>query len=300
MIDLKYHIYSLAAVFVALATGVLVGIGLSGGPAGHSKAITRQSQAIQRLNEQFRHYSEKLSLKQASLDHLYADLNGADALARGWLPGIVKGTLAGRGVAVVQLGEAEDLVSPVRRALLLSGATVNSVVKIDTGFGFDNAAKMQKVAQSIPLEFQDPGKEPYQQVWGYIASVLTKGRPGKAFEALQSTGLLQVREGDCQKPNHFVVILAPSDPGDTGMMDLAFTPLVEKLKQSNAELALATPAAPPGDKGESPWRQADVATVTHANMTFGQICLVEALVKGEGHYGLGPSEEFLPRRLLAK
>ncbi len=303
MIDLKYHIYSLVAIFIALAIGVLVGISVGGGPSWRSEAINKQSQAIQRLRGEFKNYSDKIGRQQAAIDDLTSDLKEADALVAPFLPSLLAGALAGRGAAIIQLGQADDLSLSVRKTLKMAGAVANSVTRIDTKFSFNDAQELAKAAKVLPLEYQDPSKEPYQQLWGFVASTLSSGRGGKPFEALQSAGVLQQLEGSYAKPNKYLILVTPSGilPGD--IIDALIKPLIERVKMANLGVVLTAASTPlvtdeAGTSG-SAWRQLDIATVTHADTSFGQICLVEALVTGEGHYGLGASETLAPKRFIA-
>jgi hypothetical protein len=297
LIDLRYHVYSLVAVFLALAIGILIGASISGGLTGN-EAISRQSRAIERLNREFRAHQATLAEKQSALDAATRQLRQADGLLAGLYAPLLQGRLAGRGVAIVQLGQGEEVAASVKSALQQAGAAVNSVTRLDTDYGFGDSEKMKKAARAIPLEFQAAGKEPYQQIWGYVSTVLSAGRPGRPFETLASVGLLQ-GEGDYSRPNRFVVIVFPKGADPVTLKDLVVQPLLGKLKDAGLSAAVASAAA----GGQTPpdfWSQFDVPTVSHADMAFGRLCLVEALVRGEGHYGLGPTEEFLPGRLTAR
>ena len=53
-------------------------------------------------------------------------------------------------------------------------------------------------------------------------------------------------------------------------------------------------------EAENPWHELDVPTASHSDYAMGQVCIVEALMQGEGRYGLGPSQSILPNRLLRR
>lgn len=298
MIDLKYHIYSLVAVFLALAVGMLIGASMGGGLTG-SEAIGKQSEAIERLNKQFRAHQDTLAEKQSALDDMARDLKQADALSVRLLQPLLQNALAGRGVALVQLGQGDEVATAVRAALQLAGAAVNSTTRIDTQFGFGDPEQMKKASGALPIEFQSSGKEPYQQFWGYISTVLSSGRADAPFDKLASAGVLQV-EGDLSRPNRFVVVIMPKGEDAVALKDTILTPLLDRLKAADLSPVVAAAQASSSATPEEYWQQLDVPTVSHADMTFGQISLVEALAKEEGHYGLGPSEELLPARLTTR
>ena len=150
------------------------------------------------------------------------------------------------------------------------------------------------------MEFQDSAKEPYQHFWGYLASVIAGGKQGNPLEQFTSAGILR-GDGDYTRPNRFVVLVIPGSEDPKKLMDLYVRPLSDKLKQNNIKLALVTNTLGTEleDRSENPWLQIDLPTVTHIDYAFGQISLVSALLDGKGHYGLGPSEEILPKRVTA-
>ena len=64
MFDLRYHVASLAAVFVALIVGILVGVGLSG--SGVTNKAELQSARLENHNLQGKLTSAQAQIKQLS------------------------------------------------------------------------------------------------------------------------------------------------------------------------------------------------------------------------------------------
>lgn len=299
MIDLRYHVYSLVAVFVALAVGVLIGIGIAGGPSGQAKAIDRQRQAIQDLRDRFRHYSEQLGKKQAFVEDLTDDLRDADTLVGGILPALVEGILAGRNVAVIQMGPGGD-VARLQKTVVAAGGTVTSVTRVNTDFNFDDAGKMADVAKALPQGFRQADTAPHEQVWGFLAQALAFGWEAReGLEALERSGLLET-SGDYASESKLVVILSPAGPDMARVVAQVGSPLLAKLRNHKFTVVVASPAPADDDAAASPWLALDVPTVSHSDYAMGQICVVESLIRGEGHYGLGPQQTVLPNRLLRK
>lgn len=299
MVNLNYHIYSLVAVFLALGIGALVGISIQGGPGG-SSAIEQQTKQIQKLQEQFKAQEERMGAQRALIERLNGSLKESDALAARALPIVVADQLAGRGVAIVQIGAADQLTRQVVSALQSSGASLTTTTSLDLEYGLEIPEQMEKAAKLTPMEFQDSSKEPYQHFWGYLAAVIAGGKEGNPLDPFTSAGILR-GDGDYTRPNRFVVLVIPASEDPKKMMDLYVRPLSDKLKQNNISIALATATLGSDleDRTESIWLQTDLPTVTHIDYAFGQISLVSALLDSKGHYGLGPSEEILPKRVIA-
>ena len=67
MFDLRYHVASLAAVFVALIIGILVGVGLAG------SGVTNKADLGSRRHQRDRRRSGSATLQAASVSQLQRD-----------------------------------------------------------------------------------------------------------------------------------------------------------------------------------------------------------------------------------
>src|SRR5438093_5441438 len=92
----RYHAASLAAVFLALAIGILIGVGL-----GHNVIPAAQKDLEQSLKSD-------LSNARGRSDALQVDLNQERDFSQQIFPGLVGGQLRGDRIAVVALGGLPD------------------------------------------------------------------------------------------------------------------------------------------------------------------------------------------------
>mgnify|MGYP001359431128 CR=1 FL=1 len=119
MIDFRYFLVSVSAIFLALAVGIVVGAGLLRGDvdqqlraharqaAGESEVLRNQLRAERRL------------------------AGYRDAVAAQLLPDLVKGTLSGTSVVLVGLPYARsETLTSVREAVESADATVTGTVAI--------------------------------------------------------------------------------------------------------------------------------------------------------------------------
>src|SRR5438552_18791380 len=92
----RYHAASLAAVFIALAIGILIGVGL-----GHNVIPAAQRDLEQSLKSD-------LSDARGRADTLQGQLNQERDFSQQVLPSLVGGQLRGERIAVVALGDLPD------------------------------------------------------------------------------------------------------------------------------------------------------------------------------------------------
>ncbi len=141
MISLRHHVISLAAVFLALAVGVVLGSGLLSdsllsGVRAEKKDLRSQ---ISELNDEKNALNEKLDA-----------VNDFDSLVAGR---IVRDALAGKSVVIFQTPDADgDDVESITRTLGQSGAAVTGTVSLTQEFVDANSAeKLRSVVTSSVL-----------------------------------------------------------------------------------------------------------------------------------------------------
>ena len=111
MIDFRYHAMSLAAVFLALAIGILIGVGISG------RGFVSDAERT-RLNGEIADLTEQLDAANANSEDLELRQDAAADFVEGAYPVLAENRLAGKRIAVVVLGPVEqDSLPFVERAI---------------------------------------------------------------------------------------------------------------------------------------------------------------------------------------
>src|SRR5918999_3805272 len=93
MFDLRYHVASLAAVFIALVIGILVGVGLSG------RGLLDETER-QRLQEDIARLDRESDRQQQRIEELLA----AEQYERATYEAVMDGRLDGQRIALVFVG----------------------------------------------------------------------------------------------------------------------------------------------------------------------------------------------------
>jgi copper transport outer membrane protein MctB len=122
VINFRYHVVSLTAVFLALAIGLVVGTAALNGPV--SDALNERMNALGKDNKQLR---EQVS-------HLEDEASRQDDWATQAAPLLLPNKLTGRKVVLVSLPSGRDYVKGVAEMLTMAGATVTGHVQIQDKF----------------------------------------------------------------------------------------------------------------------------------------------------------------------
>ncbi|WP_433790937.1 copper transporter [Actinoplanes sp. CA-252034] len=122
MINFRYHVVSLTAVFLALAIGLVVGTAALNGPV--SENLRNNLEALNKDN----------NVRREQVNQLNESVNRSQEFASQIAPGLLSGKLSGRKIAVVALPGTEDHTEGVVKMLTVAGATITARVRMEDKF----------------------------------------------------------------------------------------------------------------------------------------------------------------------
>ena len=305
MIDFRYHVISIVAIFLALATGIALGAG----PLG--------KEFDQQLANQARQDREAKEDLRDQLDQTNQVMEFEGDFAQDLAPQLTNNRLANRTVAVFVLPDAdEDTVGGVTSRIEGAGATITATIEIQdslmdpaerqTAEGI--ATEVLKGVQGLP---DTEGAQSYQLVGyslarGYLATS-EEGAPVDQVAASidgafgdGGAGYLNV-DGDLTQRANLAVVIAgpPSEDPQVGQGELLAI-MVQAMDTLSGGVVVAGPIAAAGDDGyitavRDSTASDTVSTVDVADRPAGQIVTVLALdqqAEGSvGQYGAADSAD---------
>ncbi|WP_250033518.1 copper transporter [Paractinoplanes maris] len=145
MINFRYHVVSLTAVFLALAIGLVVGTAALNGPVADNlkSQITALNKDLGNKRDEINQYREEISRNQEFATEI--------------APTVLNGRLAGRKLAVLALPGTDQYADKVITMLTIAGATITAKVTVQDKF-FDPAVDLdlldlanESAQTSIPI-----------------------------------------------------------------------------------------------------------------------------------------------------
>jgi len=301
MIDFRYHIVSIVAVFLALGLGLLVG------------ATALQPTALGGLISLSQREHEQIGAALATNRQLNRQLDSNDQWAQANAPQLLHGLLAGERVVVVEApGASSQVVSGVSDALAEAGATVSGQVQIQDKFFDVSRATQQQLTQLAqrftPVAVSPQGSPVAQASQAIAGAILTKdgagqpvaGQRDSASAALLSgfgaEGFLAVN-GQPDARATLAIVIIPDTPQSTSISNPQSQRLVTLAQQLNLAgqgtvVAGSVDGSGPGsviDVMRNGGRAGHLSSVDNANRTIGQIVVAQALAEQlrgvSGSYG---------------
>ncbi|MBB5791402.1 copper transporter [Jiangella mangrovi] len=306
MIDFRYHLVSIIAVFFALAAGIVLGAG----PLGDTVDDTLAEQTSS-LRDENRELRQQLEATEADTAYQQAFLQEVT-------PRLVTGQLEGQYVGVIALpGADEDTVTAVRETLETAGATADLTVRIEPTWTDPDS---EPVLDELATELVSSGTELPSTGDGYArgAAVLAAAllappvEPGASHETIDTATVTAFEESDlitleqdASVAPSLAVLVAGSVSGDdaddrlnrlatlAASVDAAGAGAVVAGPASTAEDGLLRTIRDDGDVAEI------VSTVDSVDLPSGRAAVVFAVSEqsegGSGQYGVvGETDGALP------
>ncbi|MGW5683422.1 copper transporter [Nonomuraea sp. NPDC003754] len=183
MIDFRYHLVSIVAIFLALAVGIVMGTTLLSNPAIES--ARRASQDLQKSNEDYREQLAALQVRE----------RGNDSFVTAEMPAIIRGQLTGESVLLVAApGSSGTLREQTEQVLLQAGATISGQVTLSEKFlEPGQAGFVDQLSTGLATGLTLPGTDPYKNAAALLAATLVTADDAQA--GTENTATRGVLEG---------------------------------------------------------------------------------------------------------
>jgi Copper transport outer membrane protein, MctB len=271
MFDLRYHVASLAAVFVALLIGILVGVAMSGKVDDAEKQSLQSD--INRLEAQLDAASERRVTGSQEQKAFRTFVNNA-------YPALIADRLVGKRIAIVFVGPVD---TGLRRAIerTVDDAGSSAPVRIRALKVPFDASRIDGELDGELAEYRGEG---HADLGGELARELVEGDDTPAWDALTPL-IVEEQAGSFRRPADGVVVVrtVKAQQGETAQ-------LLRGFYSELAAMGVPTIGVEPSSVSESAvgvWSDAGLSTVDDIEAPAGRLALA-LLLSGSsvGNYGL--------------
>ncbi|TDW13972.1 copper transporter [Kribbella kalugense] len=290
MIDFRYHIVSIVAIFFALGAGVVLGAGPLKGTA--SEVVASQAEKDR----------QQLSDARDELTQLKALDKYRDDYVAKVTAGLTNGKLANKKIAIVTMPSADsDLSDGVQAELEKAGGVVTTKVALDAKL-FDTGQRqlVESLVQQLVTADIDVPKDSttYQRAGLLLARGIAAKEEGKIGDAdstrivsgLTGAKLLSLKPSQVKDRASLIVVIAakpPTTPPDNATFNDALD-FIKGLDTGSGGVVVAGTPDSAADGGLIKALRSDseatkiVSSVDVADLPAGQMTVVFALVEQAG------------------
>lgn len=269
MVDLRYHITSLVAVFLALGIGIVVGSTV----VGSEGLLSEQQVLIDRLeNDFFRLRQEnsqyKMEISEFELQKTKYQQFAADVFAF-----IAKDSLQGKKILMVKTGDFPE-IEQLARELEFAGAAVEIIAINREMPGIE---KLLAAAENQIGDF-------WNQIGSYISQDKNTDFGNRALETMREQGVLGIT-GFLEGAPDAVILAGGSSIQGQRLFQKIDGKLISALKQHDVPVVGVefTTAALSYIKD---YQSLGISTVDNADTYLGKLALVKVLCGYTGNYGV--------------
>lgn len=305
MINFRYHVVSLAAVFLALAIGLVVGTAAANGPLAD------------KLDEQVTKITDEKQQLRDDLEQSRAELKKNAAFATEVAPMLLNGKLSNRNVLLVKMDGSDSDVNTatdgIASMLQIAGAKVVGTLTIKEKFtapaSSDVLLDMAESNAPPSVSGALPGVNGIDASAALLASVLV-GKAGvpqvegtrTVLSTYTSSGFVSL-DGDFKTTAEAVILVtgAPASGKDAKDRNAAAVTISSRFELAGRIVVagLSANGLVSSVRGDASIAKS-ISTVDNAVTAYGQVSAVMALVDRlagkTGHYGIGDgASSLLPK-----
>ena len=286
MFDLRYHVTSLAAVFIALVIGILVGVAL----ASHGLGNTERK----RLEDDLRHAQNNVEALKARLDAQKEQSAAATKFVARTYNALMTDRLKGKRVAVLFVGSVDpsiesDITTMIKDA---GGRTAVRLYAVQVPI---NATALDNRLAKRPALAKYSGNDQLHTLGRQLGREFVAGDQTPLWNTLHDLIVQEAspRFGTSKRPADGVVVVRTADPqtGDTA-------PFVKGLYDGIADAGV--PAAGVAEstsdfEARTVFQRAQLSTVDDVDLSAGKLALAIVLSEpaSPADYGLN-GDDLLP------
>ncbi|MGI6678775.1 MAG: copper transporter [Dehalobacterium sp.] len=282
MIDFKYHVTALVAVFLALGIGMLIGSLALG-----NEFIGNQQEAlINRLEGDFQQLRIQNGLTKSELAAAYQEAETYQAICRQMMPALIKNKLENYRVVVVQTSQSKqnnnlsDIISPLE----IAGAQVDAVISLADDFALTQVSSTYTQSKL--------GEE--KSIMELLGEAIILGDENGVLADLAAQKLMTI-SGETGNSIDAVILVGGSDrelDAQVKNLDLILSDFLTRkgISVIGVETSTVCHSYIP-DYQNHPGKPA--ATVDNIDQITGQISLVYSILGAQGDFGVKETADSL-------
>lgn len=287
MFDLRYHIASLAAVFLALVVGILVGVGIT------SQGVISTSER-KLLNERIAERTHERDAARQRAQDLARSQRVAQAFVQKTYPALMAGRLASTRVGVLFVGSVDGgLRSEIDETLVDGGAP--PVVRLRALRVPLDLPAIEQILNSRRNLARYAGDGQLATLGGALADEFVLGGKTPLWNALTNQ-LVEERVGSATGGVAAVVVVRSAPPQARGSAKLLAGFYAEMATLGLPVVGVEEQDAEGRRSAIETYRKHGFSSVDDLDTTPGRLALAVLLANGQpGHYGVKPTaDDVLP------
>jgi hypothetical protein len=280
MFDLRYHVASLTAVFLALVIGILVGVGIS------DRGLVDKTQT-RLLHDQIANLQARLDQASQQTALSRREQRAAQRYIEETYPVLVRNRLHGKRFAVLFVGKVNgDIRSTIEQTLTDAGAQMLRLRALKVPV---DVPTLEAKLATQPASAAFAGSLKLDQLGGALGEELVSGGTTPLWDSLNET-IVGQRDGSGKQPVNGVIVVRTVPPQKDGTSRMLYG-LYQGLSSLSVP-AVGVEATGTTKSAVPVYRSAGLSSIDDVDTPVGRLSLVLLLAGASpGQYGLRASAD---------
>ncbi len=288
MIDIRYHVATLVAIFIALGVGILIGSTLVGGDV----MIEQQKKMISQLEAQFDDLRERESQMVEENEFLRTVSRHYEEFSRTVSTPLMKNRLNGYRIAIIVTG-GQEIPAGMLNSLSLAGARVDSTSVVLPGIQLNDSGLLIRVCDFYQLDHSTPPDELRKMIALSTAGIVANGGDTETRTFLEDNNLVNF-DGDYGGILDEVILIGGAQDENHNYPASVDAWFIRSLQNYNKSI-LACEASRVPISYMTTYQEFDISTIDDIDLTPGQISLIRVIEGETGDYGVkSTAKKFMP------
>ncbi|MDS1030756.1 copper transporter [Bacillota bacterium LX-D] len=279
MVDFRFHITTLVAIFLALGVGIFIGSTIVGDDAllNEQKAIT------DRLEQDFILLREQNRLSQKEILAFKNSNDNYQQFANAVLPLLVKNKLLGLNIAFIVTNN-NVATDSLKKSFELSGANLVSITRIDSSFNFTDQNMKTFLINKLDLSKVRTSADFAAKISLKVAEGVLNGFDPLILKTLEEVNYATTELFKNVKPDIAIIFGGSQGPKENtvSVIDL---PMINYFLKQGLEVVGTEPSQVTFSY-MGLYQSKKIITVDNVDSAIGQIALILAINGSPGNYGI--------------
>jgi hypothetical protein len=284
VINIRYYLITIAAIFLALGIGIFIGFSLD----GQEIFVEQQQSLISELEYRFNELRDESMNLRKSLETTDRQLAIHREFISQVFPGMVGDRLRGLNVAIIESSD-EFIYTGLITSLKRAGASVSSVTFIKKAFKESDPEVLKSLEDKLNEQIPDGNAQKY--ISRRLVNAIITQKDAGFISAMNQAGLIEV-SGEYNGPPDYFVIAGGSSNGEISHVENVDIPIITAIKDSNIPIVGVENSDCSGSYIPQ-YRNMNISTVDNIDSIIGQYSLIMIMLGNKGHFGIKETADAL-------
>ncbi|MBB6216645.1 hypothetical protein HNQ80_002749 [Anaerosolibacter carboniphilus] len=291
IINLKYYVITIVAIFLAIGIGIFIGIMLD----GQELIVEQQQQLVSQLESKFGDFKAKQDEQQQRIDFLNAEREKNLRFMDIAYPEMIKNKLKDLDVVIVETSE-DYSYSGIAEPFGAAGVRSVTNILIKDSFLFTDDATAQEVAKDLALKGTSKD-EIQKQLLRSFTDALISGNNLQLLQYLKERKMIDY-SGGLTFPIDRIVVAGGSFTEAKEILNKIEVPMINIIKNSNIPI-MAVEKINVAHSNIPDYKKLRISTVDNVDTIIGKASMLMVVSGQEGHFGeKETAEQLMPEEFI--